>query len=223
MTGRPAYPFAHPPTGGGGIIWGPWIRARRREGVGREVRKWDIVFFSSSYHCHLLACLLDFVLVVMRLVLVSSCVSCLLVVLRGRVFSFRRSFVVRSSFSRRLRVRLRSIVPASRFLRLVCACRVSGAIALMGYEMRNRVVSWGRGMIGNGVRLFVVLVLLACPPFARRDTIVEAATPPPCLLACRYERRRQRRRWPSEAMRENKARTDEAIADEMGNARLLAC
>lgn len=120
----------------------------------------------------------------MRLVLVSSCVSCLLVVLRGRVFSFRRSFVVRSSFSRRLRVRLRSIVPASRFLRLVCACRVIGAIALMGYEMRNRVVSWGRGMIGNGVRLFVVLVLLACPPFARRDTIVEAATPPPaCLLA----------------------------------------
>lgn len=55
---------------------------------------------------------------------------------------------------------------------------------MMGYEMRNRVVSWGRGMIGNGVRLFVVLVLLACPPFARRDTIVEAATPPPaCLLA----------------------------------------
>lgn len=42
-----------------------------------------------------------------------------------------------------------------------------------------------------------------------------------CLLACRHERRRQRRRWPSEAMRENKARMDGAIADEMGNARRL--
>lgn len=73
---------------------------------------------------------------------------------------------------------------ASRSCVSLCACRVSGAIALMGYEMRNRVVSWGRGMIGNGVRLFLVLVLLAGPPFARRDTIVEAATPPPaCLLA----------------------------------------
>ena len=34
------------------------------------------------------------------------------------------------------------------------------------------------------MRPSVVLVLLACPPFARLDTIVEAATPPPaCLLA----------------------------------------
>lgn len=80
--------------------------------------------------------------------------------------------VVSSSCVRRLVLACRPVVLSSRRRAsrrpasvVVSSCVLSclswdGAVVLCD---ETRVVSWDRGMIGNGVRLFVVLVLLACP------------------------------------------------------------
>ena len=72
------------------------MRENRREGVGREVRKWGRLFFSSSYHRLILLAFPCRRRLVGRLALrlVACLSSC-----GARAFSFRRS-------PRRLRVRL---------------------------------------------------------------------------------------------------------------------
>lgn len=104
------------------------------------------------------------------------CVSCLLVVLRGRAFSFRRSPVVP----------VFAFVPFHRFrrlvLRLVCACRETGR-CVDGACDGTRGVVVGRVMIwmGRGRSPFSsCLLVLRCPPgYDRRDR----PALPVCLLA----------------------------------------
>ena len=183
--GEPDCLPAHPPTGGGGIIETRGLERAGGRGSGGKVRGWVGLFFpflmfSSSLLAYLCPCRL-------RLVSFSSCrrascpasrpcVSCLLVVLRGRAFSFRRSPVVP----------VFAFVPFHRFrrlvLRLVCACRetgrcVDGACDGTRGVVVSRVMIW----MGRGRSPFSsCLLVLRCPPgYDRRDR----PALPVCLLA----------------------------------------
>lgn len=150
------------------------MRENRREGVGREVRKWDRLFFSSSYHRLIL---LAFALVVVGSSGVSPCVSLLACRLAEPV---RFRSVVRPSFSSSPC----SSCPFSRscvsFLVSLCACRGGGAIDAMWHGMGR---PWLRVMMGMGVRPSVVLVLLACSRLPARMRSPRLSCPR--LLACR--------------------------------------
>ena len=166
MTGKLAYPSAHPPTGGGGIIWGPWIR--EPEGVdGREVRKWDIAFFSSSYHCHLLACLI---------LSLSSCVSFRRLVLACRS---RRLVVPSSCVLRRRLVVSFCVAPSSCVLLCfvpscvsLLACRLAGpCVFVPSFARCSRVVP----VVPRFSSRSPVVPVFASVPFHRSRRLVRAS------------------------------------------------
>lgn len=151
------------------------MRENRREGVGREVRKWDRLFFSSSYHRLIL---LAFALVVVVSSGVSPCVSLLacLSSCGARAFSFRRPSVVLVvpmfvSFARRL----------SSFLRLVVRLVVCLSGAGRWIDCGMRWGPLGREMIGMGrgcSSFLSCLFVLICPP--GYDPVMRSSRPP-CL------------------------------------------
>ena len=141
------------------------MREGRREGVGRKVRKMG--------YCVLLV-----------LLSLSPLLACFCPCRRASRPGVSSRRLVLACRSRRLVVSS-SCVRRRLVVRLVVFLSLGGAVDVM------RVCDVGaRGPCDDGdwARAFVVLVLLACcPPFAyaRRDTIVEAAMPYACLLACR--------------------------------------
>ena len=165
------------------------MRENRREGVGREVRKWGRLFFSPSYYRLILLAFPCRRRLVGRLAL--RLVSLLACRLAGPVrFRFVVRPVVRPSFSSSP-CSSRSpavVIPCSgvSFPRLVVCLSWGGAIDAMWHGMGR---PWLRVMMGMGARPSVVLVLLACshlPAGIRSsDAIVETAMPPPLPAASR--------------------------------------
>lgn len=182
------------------------MRENRREGVGRKVRKWGVLFFPV-----LLSSLRPLLLAFFLVVVVSSCVSfvlsspsrfcvsfssCRASRLSSHLLACRltglvcfRSVVrpvVRPSFlsslffvssARRLSLFFLRLVPASR-----CLLVGGGAIDAMWHGMGR---PWLRVMMGMGARPSVVLVLLACSRLPMPAGIRSSRPPRLRLLACR--------------------------------------